>query len=507
MLALPQRVVRIAVAAGCLFTLLFLSHVFYAPITPATIRSQVNQATKLLRARPQYDPKKLHMLIPATSTNHHLCQLMTSAVVLGYPAPVLLNWGGLEDADDYVQHLQKVEVVLSYVESLPEEQQDELVFMMDGFDAWFQLPADIMLKRYYHVVEFAHQENLRLYGTDAVEKYNIKDTVLFGPDKLCWPEDPNRAACWAVPESWVSQHAFGPDTDYGIRDHNRARWLNSGTILGPARELRNVFAATLDRIQEEHVTDSDQFYFSNVWADQSYNRRLIALEYDRSRGLNVTETEALLLPSPAPEPLEGEEAPQLTDTHVIPELKQGKNYELFIGLDFSSDLWQTVAYYEDYMTWVQHNYSSRYVSSDAASINPAHHFTLPADLAGLSPITALARPGDGSSASYESLPEAMFSWNTLPLATNTATKTVAPVLHFTGKKGNRELWWPRNWFWPYQEVVFAWLRERGVVRDGEHRDPLAGAWTYTKTRGNGWVNWEDGLCGHYEERLRRRFVG
>lgn len=432
---------------------------------------------------------------------------MTSAVILGYPAPVLINWGGAEDADDYVQHLAKVEGVLDYVESLPEEQQDELVFMMDGFDAWFQLPADIMIKRYYDVVERARQENIRLYGAEAVEKYKIKDTVLFGPDKLCWPGDDNRAACWAVPESWMQDQSFGPDTNHGITEHNLARWLNSGTIMGPARELRAVFAATLGKIHDEHTTDSDQFYFANVWADQSYARRLIRLEYDRTRGVNVSSTEAFLKPTPPPVPEvpEGEEPPPPPPQREIPPVSDDKRSEYFIGLDFSSDIWQTIAFYEDYMTWVQHNLSTRYVSQTAKDINPAHYFVIPDDLKGLSPITALARSSDGGAGSYATLPEAMHSWSTLPLATNTVTKSVAPVLHFTGKKGYRELWWPRNWFWPYQEVVLGWLRERGVQKEGKYRDPLAGAWTY-RQKEMGWVAWEEGLCGQYEERLRRKFV-
>lgn len=499
MLALPSgRVARVGgiVAIIALFGL--LSHIFYAPIDASSLQSSIKSVSSFSRTKKQHDPKRLHMLIPATSTNHHLCQLMTSAVILGYPAPVLVNWGGAEDADDYVQHLAKVEGVLDYVESLPEEQQDELVFMMDGFDAWFQLPADIMIKRYYDVIDKAHTENIRLYGSANVAKYNIKDTVLFGPDKLCWPGDGSRAACWAVPDSWMGNYSFGPDTDRGIIEHNRARWLNSGTIMGPAREIRDVFAATLGKIHDHHTTDSDQFYFANVWADQSYARRLVGLEHDRALGKNVSLTETFLHP-PLPPQEEGKDPPQ--PDKEIPETPPDKRLEYFIGLDFDSTIWQTVAFYEDYMTWVQHNLSSRYVSTLAAKINPAHHFTLPPDLASISPITALARPNDN----LNSLPEAMRSWRTLPLATNTVTKTVAPVLHFTGKKGYRELWWPRNWFHPYQEEVIKWLRERGVVSEGKDRDPLAGAWTY-RGKELGWVGWGEGLCGQYEERLRGRYL-
>ncbi|ETN43808.1 uncharacterized protein HMPREF1541_11132 [Cyphellophora europaea CBS 101466] len=502
MLALPQRrLTRVLTILAFFLALAVLSHIFYAPIDPKAIQSKITSGTPFSSSRPKHDPKRLHILVPATSTNHHLCQLLTSAAILGYPAPVLINWGGAEDADDYVQHLAKVEGVLDYVEALPEEQQDELVFMMDGFDAWFQLPPSLMIKRYYDVVDYAQQHNAKLYGHAALSKYNIKDTVLFGPDKLCWPGDGRRAACWAVPNSWMDERSFGPDTDHGITEHNRARWLNSGTIMGPAREIRDVFAATLQKIHDHHTTDSDQFYFANVWADQSYARRLVQLEYDRARGLNITDAEAFLHP-PSPPVEEGQPPPE--DEKEIPELSDDKRSEYFIGLDFSSDIWQTIAFYEDYMTWVQHNLSNRYVSSSAKSINPAHYFKLPSDLAGLSPLTALARTGDSSSI-WASLPEALKSWTTLPLATNTVTKTVAPVLHFTGKKGYRELWWPRNWFWPYQKELLALLRQRGVASDGKFREPLAGAWTY-REKTMGWIKWEDGLCQQYEERLRRKYA-
>jgi hypothetical protein len=501
MLALPQRrLTRALAVGGVVIFLLILSQIFYAPIDPKAIGNHISTSTPF-SSHPKYDTKKLHVLIPATSTNHHLCQLLTSAAILGYPATVLINWGGPEDADDYVQHLAKVEGVLNYVESLPEERQDELVYMMDGFDAWFQLSADTMIKRYYDVVDFAHQHNTKLYGSAAVAKHKIKDTVLFGPDKLCWPGDGKRAACWAVPESWMTEQSFGPDTDHGIIEHNRPRWLNSGTIMGPAREIRDVFAATLQKIHDHHTTDSDQFYFANVWADQSYARRLIKLEYDRSRGINVTETEEYLRPPLPAVPAEGDPPPP--ETKEIPTVPDGARTEYFIGLDFDSAIWQTVAFYEDYMTWVQHNLSTAYVSNQAKHINPAHYFTLPTDIAGESPLTALARAGDTSS-QFASLPEALHSWFTLPLATNTVTKTVAPVLHFTGKKGYRELWWPRNWFWPYQEVLLQWLRARGVQTEGPHRDVLAGSWTFTDKE-LGWVGWGDGLCQQYEERLRKKY--
>jgi hypothetical protein len=441
--------------------------------------------SSLRRGGSQYNGKRMHLLIPATSTNIHLCQLMTSAAILGYPAPVLVNWAMPEASDAYVQHLAKVQGVLDYLKSLPEEQQDDLVYMMDGFDAWFQLPADVLVKRYYDVVEKAARINEADFGAANVAQYNIKDTVLFGPDKLCWPIDDKRPACWAVPESWEAKHAFGPDTDHGIIEHNRARWLNSGTIMGPAHEMRDVFAATLDRIHANHTTDSDQFYFAEVFGDQSYERRLKKLDYDRSRMLNVTEDEELLLP------------PQ---DKYIPEFAEGERSEYFIGMDFESAIWQTVAFYDEYVTVIQHNESSRYVRETSKKINPHHHFALPEDLEGLTPLDDVLAPGDSARAD---MPEALHSWSTVPLATNTISKLPPPVLHFTGKKGYREMWWPRQWFYPYQEQLLARLRANGVKTTGRQRDALAGAWSFTDGR-MGWIEWENGLCSQFEATLQSR---
>ncbi len=479
-----------------------LSHLFYNDIAPQSLRKFTS-----VGGYKKYNVKQMHLLIPATSTNHHLCQLMVSAAVMGYPAPVLINWDAPEAADAYVQHLMKVEGVLNYLDSLPDSQQNDMVFMLDGFDAWFQLPGDVLIQRYYDVVNRAALEHVKVFGADMVQEFDIRDTVLFGPDKLCWPLGNERPACWAVPDSWLEPYAFGPDTDHGIIEHVRPKWLNSGTIMGPAREMRDVFAATLEKIHDHHTTDSDQFYFAELWGDQSYQRSLDKLSWDRARGEDVADAEKFLLP------------PQDKD---IPPIKKGQRTEYYIGLDFDSAIWQTIAFYDDYVAWVQQNLSSAYVREGSRTVNRYHHLMLPADLTsrsrainphGLaqSPLEATDRAGDRASlagAAGKTLPEALRSWETLPLAFNTITKTVPPILHFTGKKGYREMWWPRNWFYPYQEQLLRALRRRGPVRTGPHRESVAGAWTY---RGNGtergWMDWDGGLCGQFEESLQgRRWV-
>lgn len=457
-----NRWARAAVAGFTCLIAVFLTFHLYAPIS-----------YKLY-----HDPTRLHVAIFATSGNFHLCQLHLSAALLGYPAPIFVNWDDHEDKDPMKQHLAKIQGALSFLESLPSHQQDDLVFMLDGFDVWFQLPYEYILKRYHDVVAEAHQRHVRTFGEELVAKHNIKNTILFGPDKSCAPGGPDHSSCWAIPESWMPPLSFGPDTDHGRAMHNRPRWLNSGTIMGPARELRDVFQRALEQNQQHHVTDSDQFYFSHVFGVQSYARRLLKLEHDRSLGFDVAGDEEFLRPK--------HNDPK---KKAIPEVANQRT-EYFIGLDWSSAIFQTAGFYADYLTWIRHNSTSQYVREDSKMGNYHHHFSLPQDLEGWGPL-----PGRH----LENIDPALSSWHNLPLATNTASRNVPPVMHINGKKGYRHLWWPRNWFYPYIEPMLLALRRRGIRNTGDDREALAGAWTFNK-QGRGWVDWNS-VCGKHEASL------
>lgn len=461
--AFSRRLTRVGSAALACFVFAFIVLHLYSPISYKTY----------------HDPTRLHIAVFATSGNYFLCQLHLSAALMGYPAPVFINWGDDEDKDEMKQHLKKIEGALSYLDSIPPHQQDDLVFMLDGFDIWFQLPHDYILRRYHDVVAKAHQHHVATFGEELVAKHNIRNTVIFGPDKSCAPGGPDHASCWAIPESWLPPLAFGPDTDHGRAMHNRPRWLNSGTVIGPARELRDVFQRALDQNRDHHVTDSDQFYFSHVFGTQSYARRLVKLEHDKARGCDVAGDQEFLHP-----------------TNVDPKKKKlpdvNERTEYYIGLDWSSDMFQTAGFYADYLTWVRHNSTTQYIQEASLTGNYHHHFSLPPDLVNSGPLK-------NDRALIAATDPALARWQDLPLATNTASRSVPPVMHINGKKGYRYLWWPRNWFFPYIEPMLKGLRRRGINNIGTERDALAGAWTFRMGK-YGWEEWNT-LCGEYENQL------
>lgn len=227
---------------------------------------------------------KLHIGVFATSGNYHLCQLHISAALMGYPAFTLINWQDPEDKDAMKQHAAKIEGAIRYIDSIPAEQQDELVFLVDGYDMWFQLPHEYILKRYHELVAEAHQRHIDEYGQALVAEHNIKTTVIFGPDKECAPGGMDAPGCWAVPESLMHPLAFGPETDHTKSTQSRPRWLNSGTIIGPAREIRDILIAAAEERRVAHVTDSEL--------------DLLSLEPQSIKTMSLTPQKSILLRRP-----------------------------------------------------------------------------------------------------------------------------------------------------------------------------------------------------------------
>ena len=497
--------------------------------------------TKVVQAFYHHDDQKFHLIVPATRTNINLCQLFISAGILGYPAPTLINWGGEEDPEDeYAAHLAKVQGVLDFLDGFAPEQQDDLLLMVDGYDVWFQLPLDILVGRYNALVAQLEDRNRQQFSNEVLERHEIKDSVIFGPDKLCWPDDPLRLACWAVPDSPLTAQAFGPDTDHGIIDHNRPRWLNSGTIMGSISGVRKVFAATLARIHSDYSSNSDQLYFAQLYGEQSYSRRLDQFRHLKSVNEDtageeeelfpssvgivtgpdptlVPRDDALIEPEPQSEP-EPESEPERPKE--IPYIPEDAIIEHQIALDYNSSLFQTVAYYEDYLTWINHSLLSTYSQSEAAS-NPYHHFPLSPDLLNSGPLSAtpqsisLIHSTDFTEyirailkalSNYDTHfppPAELKSWSTLSLGLNTITKETFAILHFTGKKGYREMWWRRNWFYMYAEQLLKRrrtaledVRRNAGMGDVDSREIVDGAWTAK----GGWVEWRD-ICGKWEYEL------
>jgi hypothetical protein len=441
--------------------------------------------------------------VPATSSNIDLCRLLISASVLGYGTPILINWAAEENEDEYVQHLAKVGTLLRYLEQLLDHgAKDDLVLIVDGFDIHFQLPPEVLIQRYFQLNDAANQRIEKQVGRVNMTRHSFKQTVVFGHDKLCWPMDAERPACWAVPDATGSPYAFGPYTDKGGDPLTwRARWLNSGTIMGPVGDVRDVFNATLDLINTNHTTDSDQFYFSNIFADQELSRRLFQPDpFGDVEGLDIS--------WPAVEPT--------------------KKTEYHIGLDYEGLLFQTMAFFRPSITFMTFDGSPKPPSSPPSepqkllSTEVYYDKVLPKDLAkARRPHPAAPEPGiqfiaDDSDKSRFPLTA---SWKDVSLGINAISSNIFPLLHFTGPKWFRELWWDRMWYSQNAEelMIASWQNRRSNIADTLIRGKIWRTADFEQgdvvavTRDQGgalgdqgaYLPWQE-LCGEHEPILFKR---
>ena len=286
--------------------------------------------------------------------------MLLSITALGYPSPIFISWGDEEKADPYTQGLATVGGILKYLRKLPEGREDDLVLIVDGYDAWFQLRPDVIISRYYDIIKTQTERLVdrfdRLEGSRVLQEHGVKQSIIFGADKTCWPENPRRPACWAVPQSPLPRWAFGPETDSGkFREHNRPRWLNSGTVIGPVGDLIKLFEATVDRIKNaQSGVFSDQFHISNLFGRQELARYMLN-EWSPAR----------LMADP---PSLKKEVWISDDYHGgghfenitldVPYLDPAEDHEFHMTIDYESQLFQINSYHWKYLDWFAYDHST-----------------------------------------------------------------------------------------------------------------------------------------------------
>jgi hypothetical protein len=413
--------------------------------------------------------------------------------------------------DASVTHLAKVRNVMRYLDSLESASDDDLVLMIDGYDVVFQLPADVIIQRYFAVIETANAKIASRFGADSIDDLvgdnRPRQTILFGPEKICYPVDWNRPGCWAIPADIdIPIGAFGPDD--GQLSHNLPRWLNSGTIMGPVGDMKELFAATLEKIKATYdptheFSDSDQRYMSDVWGEQEFWRSVNLHNHFFHDDVNPKDI-----------------APEGESDQIIPTREPGQKTEFHIGIDYKSALFQTRVGSDHVL---EHLSFEKTVTNGAGlwtsiSENPIespnfqpYEIYLPANVVSslarlLKPITTVLA-GDSQSLVKN-----------LRLGTNLVTKNVYGLFHCIGEKTYLDDLWYRLWFQKYAESLLEarfvsakkgdrisdtpidgrkWIVAHAYPKASDSSVKSVGAWVDMDGQ---WLNWEE-LCQPFEKDL------
>ncbi|KAK3718043.1 hypothetical protein LTR37_005469 [Vermiconidia calcicola] len=446
--------------------------------------------------------RQLHLLVPATGSNLYLCQLLLTATLAGYPEPVLLGLGNdREYRGTSWSYIFKISETLNYLNSLPTSADNDIALMLDAYDVWFLVRPEVLISRYFDVIE---QANARLrkrsiHGIPTGGE-RVRDSVLFGADKLCYPtNDTSRPACGAVPNP--------PTPEYPRAVRSRIpyesvppRWLNSGTIMGPVKDLGRVFSATMALVEQRHDLERpewrvmDQLYFSDIWGLQEVERTNLEARAGASGWL--------------------------TSPSRILNFNRGQNIEpteYHITVDYAEELFQTAYGNSPYLIW--QNFSNLEQVDDEeesrALAKTSRAPAFPEDIAS-------SRPPFSPEALEADLPQNAI-WQNLRLGVNIATRRVFALFHMTVEKQYRDEWWPQLWFHPHSKALFEAARHMRLNSISKYQEPLE---NIAYVHGVQWVkgrstyeagedNWEDAsawdvdgkplhwqrLCGSYNDSL------
>ncbi|KAF2210518.1 hypothetical protein CERZMDRAFT_45579 [Cercospora zeae-maydis SCOH1-5] len=421
-----------------------------------------NRAAAFL-PRPQNDgtqvvpyTSRLHVLLPASNAAVDMCKTLLTGSMLGYPTPTLIAWNETFDRAALLgggSHVAKISRVLEWLRHLPPDMDSDLVFMMDAYDIWFQLPPEVLVDR-YHMINRKANKRLRDRLGNAYYAENIRQTIVFGAGKRCAPNQMHTIACYPIPDSPLPDDLYGANTDTVMGKNkytsHRQRYLNSGYIIGPAKDMRLMFTRAWEKIEanQDHdpwdngsggsdsmyySTDLEQSIFNIVWGEQEFQREVLRRRHrgwiDRLLGRGKTtphSIESTLVRDPLNPPF----------THQTMEHKLGRPDEFGIGVDHFSDLGQQTVNTEDDTQYLVlgHNLTGQIHARPHGLFNCPSRVTgdLPRDVLKATPPSTVEKP-----------------WSKLPLLTNHCFNTIPVMIHHNGDKNARAWQWPMTWMQPY----------------------------------------------------------
>ena len=429
--------------------------------------------------------KRLVVVVFGSDPGPALCKVMMSAVAMGYPMPVVVNWGQhLEDYfPEYVReshwrhvgpHLMKIVGGLQYLDEVSHMtahrddklEEDDLVLMVDAYDIWFQTPPEVLIRRCHEQNREARERFIKEWPGEP-EEMPMHQSIIISSQKKCYPasDDSYDVKCGEVPDSPLRPDLYGSVTDSSprlfdtgaARHHNvRPKYINSGAILGNVGALRKFLRRSKDRMDEKVLNDerrfkSDQGMMGEVWGEQEVYRKWLRKNAKKSHG-KATSFEM-----------------------------DDRDFEYGVGLDYKQDICIPTVFEEQDGDIVELG-NKTYIDSRSRKlgIKPTRLRGVPKDLAkSPNPLSILP--------DLKKVP----GWKHMAMYADFFTASVPAMVHHNahegGLKNRNQLWWDRMWYFPYlRDLVTARLESTKLeplgqvtARDGKQA-------VYYPVRGDKW---------------------
>lgn len=407
------------------------------------------QESEIMADIPEPPPgnHRLVILLPADDSGSALCKVIFSGMAMGYPSPVILNWKkdvGKTDARDIgSSHLAKITGALEYLDAITRQDthegdrlnDDDLVVLVDAYDVWWQLPPDVLIKRYHESNRLANERLAKEWG--ARGQMPMQQTIVASVQKRCWPtpEMPGNRHCEELPESTARKDLYGENTDIDPNlsakknpyHDTRPKYFNSGTIMGPVGDMKRYMRRVQERMEQllvkHHKLWSDQGIFAEVFGEQEVWRTWLRTQH--------------------------REFPHDDITKMMLE-----RFEYNVGLDYSQQLFIPTVFEEE--------------DGEMVHLNNETHIAEKSQKLGISPVRLKGVPKDIRNSEIplnkvvSENQRGSFDWGEMPLYADYFSEAVPVAVHHNahadGLKARRVWWWNRTWYFPYlRELVGIYL--------------------------------------------------
>lgn len=408
---------------------------------------------------------KLYLFVPSSNEpDLGYCRTELTAGILGYPTPYILP----QDANSREQERDKVRNMNDHLNSLGEDHDGDLVIMLESPHAWFQLRPEVLVKRYYEIIERADKRMEKRMTGDAEPP---TQRIVFAAQNHCSGHTLDELPCFAPPDNPVDKSST-------------LRYINAGLAIGPVKDMRRLF----NRLNGKAVARngqkiSQQGLLAEVFGEQEFRREFVrqgALSNNRKKLESVLK--AL-----------GYSKPAITDTvpgRQLIDNPEKSDYEMSIGLDYANELGFSITRQADFASvdWIRHDSSSK------------------KKLSYLPPDIKYSMPPFWTATSSSGLPINQ-TWSDIQLLTSKRTGSVPAIINVeadqqSNKKGGLD--WRTLWLHDYLHQL--WDAQNEVSRlplisvvegttehvfwNQELRMDRNGA----QWRGDGWKWWTD-HCG------------
>ncbi|CEI63651.1 hypothetical protein FVEN_g6777 [Fusarium venenatum] len=417
--------------------------------------------------------RKFAFIIPATSSSPDLCKSIITALGLGYPSPIILNWGLNHPSTSKWSgdpNLAKIPGIIKYLDTVmhPDAHASErlretdILLIADGYDVWFQLPAQILLERYHKI---NREANERLY-----QQWNkrgpmpMRQTTLLSIGKRCFPqslESGSDLQCDEWPVSPLESDLYGPDTEEDETYYPKVRpqWINDGVIIGPAGDIRR-FLRQVQAKQERGVGLGYNMYSFQDAIGQAMVEQEVMRQWQREN-----------------------KAPKRNVMDVI-----NSNLEFHAGLDYGQEIsaqtmWTQELDGTDHGDFVRlGDQSDIDQRSEALGVIPACIRGVPEDIkVAKNPLSDMVGGAN---------------WTNMPLYADFYTNSVPAILHHNGMSDKRSTWWTKPWYHQHLRMLV-----KSRMGRGHPDEPLA-----TVKLRNGRIRYWP-LSAEEQDRYPRHFNG